>query len=105
MDLNTHNVMHKRDLSSLNAQVAEHDGSAANLKIAVFSHPNSKFDPRVIDPRHVGSRITSSFWADLSNEKCFKSGGFKLWAFGHTHYNCNFVADRDGAGPLRLVAN
>ncbi|KAJ9158500.1 Calcineurin-like phosphoesterase [Coniochaeta hoffmannii] len=103
-DVDAHNEMHKRDLSWLNAQVAELEGSAA--KIVIFSHWSPTLDARASDPRHIGSRITSAFSTDLSKEKCFKSGNVKLWAFGHTHYNCDFVADReDGADPLRLVAN
>jgi predicted phosphodiesterase len=103
-DVDAHNEMHKRDLDWLNAQVAQLEGSAA--EIAIFSHWSPTLDARAIDPRHVGSRITSAFSTDLSKEKCFKSGRVKIWAFGHTHYNCDFVADReDDAGPLRLVAN
>ncbi|KAH6853858.1 Metallo-dependent phosphatase-like protein [Chaetomium sp. MPI-CAGE-AT-0009] len=103
-DVDAHNEMHKRDLSWLNAQVTDLEGSDTN--IIIFSHWSPTLDPRATDPRHAGSRITSAFSADLSKEKCFKSGRVKLWAFGHTHYNCDFVVDRDDdAGPLRLVAN
>ncbi|GAB1312202.1 Ser/Thr protein phosphatase superfamily [Madurella fahalii] len=103
-DVDAHNEMHNRDLSWLNAQVANLEGS--DVKIIIFSHWSPTLDARAIDPRHVGSRITSAFSTDLSREKCFKSDKVKLWAFGHTHYNCDFVAEReDGAGPLRLVAN
>lgn len=104
-DVAAHNEMHKRDLSWLNAQVAELEDSDAG-DILVFSHWSPTLDARASDPRHAGSHITSAFATDLSKEKCFKSGRVKLWAFGHTHYNCDFMVDReDGAGPLRLVAN
>jgi hypothetical protein len=34
------------------------------------------------------------------------SHAVKLWAFRHTHYNCDLEGEREnGAGPLRLVAN
>lgn len=103
-DVDTHNEMHKRDVAWLNAQVAELEGS--DVKIIIFSHWSPTLDARAIDPRHVGSRITSGFSTDLSKEKCFASGNVRLWVFGHTHYNCDFEADReDGAGPLKLVAN
>jgi len=103
-DVDAHNEMHRRDLSWLNAQVADLEGSDA--KIVIFSHWSPTMDARAIDPRHVGSLATSAFSTDLSEERCFKSGRVKLWAFGHTHYNCDFVADREnGAGPLRLVTN
>lgn len=103
-DVDAHNEMHNRDLSWLNAQVANLKGS--DVKIIIFSHWSPTRDARAMDPRHAGSRITSAFSTDLSREKCFKSDKVKLWAFGHTHHNCDFVAEReDGAGPLRLVAN
>lgn len=103
-DVDAHNEMHKRDLSWLNAQVADLEGSDA--RIAIFSHWSPSLDARAIEPRHVGSSITSAFSTDLSQERCFRSGNVKLWAFGHTHYNCDFLADRgNGTGPLRIVAN
>lgn len=36
----------------------------------------------------------------------FRSGNVKVWAFGHTHYNCDFEVERGGeVGRLRIVAN
>lgn len=103
-DVDAHNEMHKRDLAWLNEQVAGLEGSDA--RIAIFSHWSPSKDARAIEPRHQGSSITSAFSTDLSKEKCFTSGNVKLWAFGHTHYNCDFVAKREhGAGPLKLLAN
>ncbi|OIW30827.1 hypothetical protein CONLIGDRAFT_630735 [Coniochaeta ligniaria NRRL 30616] len=103
-DVDAHNEMHDRDLSWLNAQVAALEGS--DVKIIIFSHWSPSLDARAVDPRHAGSRISSAFSTDLSGEKCFRSDKVKLWGFGHTHYNCDFTAEReDGAGPLRLVAN
>ncbi|KAL2144033.1 hypothetical protein VTI28DRAFT_9644 [Corynascus sepedonium] len=104
-DVDAHNEMHKRDLDWLNAQVSALEGSDVE-KIIIFSHWSPTLDARAIEPRHAGSRITSAFSTDLSKEKCFKSDRVKLWAFGHTHYNCDFVVKRDdGAGPLRLLTN
>ncbi|KAM7188805.1 Metallo-dependent phosphatase-like protein [Naviculisporaceae sp. PSN 640] len=103
-DVDAHNKMHQRDLAWLNEQVADCEGS--DTKIAIFSHWSPSKDLRAIEPRHVGSSITSAFSTDLSKEKCFTSKNVKLWAFGHTHYNCDFMVEReDGAGPLRIVAN
>ncbi|KAL2178292.1 Metallo-dependent phosphatase-like protein [Thermothelomyces heterothallicus CBS 202.75] len=104
-DVDAHNETHRRDLSWLNAQVADLERSGVD-KIIMLSHWSPTMDARAIDPKHAGSRVTSAFSTDLSREKCFRSAGVRLWAFGHTHYNCDFVAEReDGAGPLRLVSN
>ena len=103
-DVGMHNEAHKRDLAWLNAQVAELEQS--DVKIMIFSHWSPSRDVRAIEPRYAGSPITSAFSTDLSDEACFKSDKVKVWAFGHTHYNCDFSVERKGAaGPLRLLAN
>ncbi|KAH6886366.1 Metallo-dependent phosphatase-like protein [Thelonectria olida] len=99
-----HNEAHQRDLAWLNDQVAELENS--DVSVMIFTHWSPSIDSRAIDPRHLGSSITSAFSTDTSKEICFRSDKVKLWAFGHTHYNCDFVVERgDGAGPLRLLAN
>jgi len=103
-DVGTHNEAHKRDLAWLNAQVVDLEQS--DVKIMILSHWSPSLDVHAIDPRHVGSRITRAFSTDLSDEACYKSDKVKVWAFGHTHYNCDFTVLREGcAGPLRLLAN
>jgi hypothetical protein len=103
-DVGMHNEAHKRDLAWLNAQVAHLEQS--DVKIIIFSHWSPSRDVRAIDPRHAGSPISSAFSTELCGEACFKSDKVKLWAFGHTHFNCNFTVERAShAGPLRLLAN
>ena len=103
-DVGMHNEAHKRDLAWLNAQVADLEQS--DVKVMIFSHWSPSLDARTIEPKHAGSPITSAFSTDMSEEACFKSDKVKLWAFGHTHYNCDFTVERGtGAGPLRLLAN
>ncbi|OHE96961.1 calcineurin-like phosphoesterase [Colletotrichum orchidophilum] len=103
-DVEAHNEAHRRDVAWLNAQVAELERS--DVKIVIFSHWNPSRDGRSIDPRFAQSPITSGFATDLSGELCFRSKNVKIWAFGHTHYNCDFRVERGGgAEPLRLIAN
>jgi predicted phosphodiesterase len=103
-DVAAHNKAHRRDVAWLNAQVAELQ--QRNVKIVILSHWSPSKDARSIDPRHAASPITSAFSTDLSNQVCFKNAKVKVWAFGHTHYNCDFTVTREGnAGPLRLLAN
>lgn len=102
-DVDAHNAAHRRDVAWLNAQVA---GLPDDARIMVFTHWSPSRDARAAEPKHAGSPITSGFSTDLSGEACFRSERVKVWAFGHTHYNCDFSVDRgDGAGPLRLLAN
>lgn len=103
-DVGMHNLAHQRDLAWLNAQVA--DLEHGDVKIMILSHWSPSMDARAIEPRHAGSPISTAFSTDLSEEPCFKSRKVKVWAFGHTHYNCDFTVERESdAGPLRLLAN
>ena len=103
-DVGMHNEAHERDLAWLNAQVV--DLEQTDVKIMILTHWSPSLDVRAVEPRHAGSPITSAFSTELSEEACFKSDKVKVWAFGHTHYNCDFTLEReDGAGPLRLLAN
>jgi 3',5'-cyclic AMP phosphodiesterase CpdA len=103
-DVAAHNEAHKRDLAWLNEQVAALEES--DVKIAIFTHWSPTNDARATEARHIGSPISSAFVTDLSKEKCFQSSKVKLWACGHTHYNFDFLAEREGgAGPLRILAN
>ncbi|KAI2620188.1 calcineurin-like phosphoesterase [Hypomontagnella submonticulosa] len=103
-DVDSHNEAHRRDLAWLNHEVSalEH----TEVQIAILTHWSPSNDLRAVDPRHIQSPITSAFSTDLSNELCFKSPKTKVWAFGHTHFNCDFKMDRGASvQPLRLVAN
>ncbi|PNY27562.1 Uncharacterized protein TCAP_02514 [Tolypocladium capitatum] len=104
-DADAHNAAHRRDVAWLNDQVA-HLEHADDGQVIIFTHWSPSRDARATEPRHAGSPITSGFSTDLSHEACFNSERVKIWAFGHTHYNCDFSVDRGaGAGPLRLLAN
>ena len=46
--------------------------------------------------------MSSNFVTDLSQEPCWLSPTVQLWAFGHTHYSCNF---RDEDTGKLTVAN
>ncbi|KAI0378372.1 Metallo-dependent phosphatase-like protein [Hypomontagnella monticulosa] len=103
-DVDAHNEAHRRDLAWLNDEVAalEH----ADAEIIILTHWSPTRDVRAVDSRHAQSPITSAFSTDLSQEVCFKSPKTKIWAFGHTHFNCDFEMDRGAdAQPLRIVAN
>ena len=105
-DVGTHNEAHRRDLAWLNAQVAEYENSEEDVKIMIFSHWSPSLDERAIEPRHAGSKVSSAFSTDFAGEVCFRSDKVKVWAFGHTHYNCDFVVEREeGAGGLRLLTH
>ncbi|KAJ2983649.1 hypothetical protein NQ176_g539 [Zarea fungicola] len=97
----SHQEAHRSDLEWLNGEIEALSNLEPHRKVVVLSHYCPLTSEAVIDPQHKGSKISSGFMTDLSNERCWKSPAVKLWAFGHTHFNCDF---RDGNGK-RVAAN
>ncbi|ORY15330.1 Metallo-dependent phosphatase-like protein [Clohesyomyces aquaticus] len=105
-DVGMHNAAHRQDVDWLNAQVAALEQQHDDSKIIILTHWSPSTDPRSSDPKHAGSPISSAFSTDLSDQLCFRSRKVKVWAFGHTHYNCDFLVERGAdVAPLRLVTN
>jgi hypothetical protein len=101
-----HNNAHRRDLAWVNEEVATLEGNHDVTNIIVLTHWSPSLLPGVSDLRHAGSPITSGFSTDLTHESCFQSIKVKVWALGHTHYNCDIDIQRKGdSGKLRLFAN
>ncbi|PHH64170.1 hypothetical protein CDD81_4917 [Ophiocordyceps australis] len=96
-----HTDAHVRDLVWLNLKVAELEQT--DNKIIILTH----WSPRRLCVDNVEPEpATSGFCTDLSEEACFKSPSVRLWAFGHTHNNCDFVVRRGrDVPPLRVLAN
>ncbi|TVY47066.1 Uncharacterized protein LOCC1_G002982 [Lachnellula occidentalis] len=96
-----HNAAHASDLTWLNAQVRAIGTSEAERKIIILTHHSPITSEQAVDPAHAQSKISSGFASDLSGEECWGSANVKAWAFGHTHFNCDFV----GKGGMRVVTN
>ena len=89
-----HMAFHKADLEWLNDQVSHIAASEPHRKIVIFTHHSPVTqDARAVDPRHGNSPLSSGFATDLSAQECWKSPLVRLWAFGHTHFNVNYVED------------
>ncbi|GAB7357722.1 hypothetical protein MBLNU459_g0384t1 [Dothideomycetes sp. NU459] len=97
-----HSDAHAADLAWLNDQVQAIAETEPDRKIFILTHHSPTSDPRSIDPNHTSSKISSGFMTDLSAEICFKSPAVKAWAFGHTHFNCDFIDENAG---LHLLTN
>ncbi|KAF9884660.1 hypothetical protein FE257_001353 [Aspergillus nanangensis] len=97
-----HREAHAADLTWLNEQVTELAQSEPNRRIIIFSHYSPTVALQATDPRHINSPITSGFATDLVGEACWESCQVRLWAFGHTHYNCDYL---DEATGKRVMAN
>lgn len=94
-----HSRAHAEDLDWLNEQVGELEGKGR--KVVVFTHHSPTMDDRAVEARHQGTVMQAGFSSDLKGERCWMSREVKLWAFGHTHWNCDF---EDEMGK-RVVTN
>ncbi|KAE8144284.1 acyl-CoA dehydrogenase mitochondrial precursor [Aspergillus avenaceus] len=100
--IESHNAAHEADRTWLNGQVSHIAKSEPHRKVVIFSHHSPTFASDAVDPVHANSPIFSGFATDLKGEPCWENSRVCLWAFGHTHYNCDFI---DGKTGRRLVTN
>ncbi|KAK2745545.1 hypothetical protein FQN57_003670 [Myotisia sp. PD_48] len=97
-----HREAHYTDRKWLNTEVESISRLEPQRKIIILTHYCPSVDGKVIDPAHAKSKISSGFMTDLSDEQCWRSGSVKVWAFGHTHFNCDFEDSETG---IRAVTN
>jgi hypothetical protein len=105
--LDDHNADHRTDLAWLNAAVSRIENTEPQREVLVLTHHSPTTDSRANDKRFAEDRpLNSGFRTDLSREICWMSGRVKVWAFGHTHFSCQFVdegGDREGQKRGKLV--
>lgn len=97
-----HVKQHQHDVTWLDEQVASIEQSEPHRHIVVFTHHSPTTDARAKNPRYPDTRVSSGFRTDISKRRCWTSPQVRLWAFGHTHYNCAF--EDEVTGKL-VVAN
>jgi Calcineurin-like phosphoesterase len=95
-DVPAHRQAHLSDLRWLNEQVRSISRSDPHRKIVILSHHCPVFGGQASDPKHAKSLYTSGFSTDLSAEDCRTSASVKVWAFGHTHFNCDYSDAKTG---------
>jgi len=96
-----HVAAHESDLEWLNFQVSEISKSEPRRQMVIFTHYSPTLNERAVDKNYPDSSVSSGFSTDLSNDGCWGNPSVILWAFGHTHFNCNFI---DGVGK-QVAAN
>ena len=102
-DVGDHTDCHEADVEWLNRQVDDiTEETGPERKIVIMTHYSPTIDGRTKNPRYPKSTVDSGFMTDLSKQPCWKSPLVKLWAFGHTHYNVDFMDEDSGK---RVVAN
>ena len=100
----SHNAAHQTDVQWLNTQVREMAQKEPNRTIVVFTHHSPTSLEAADDPQYIkdDGHVRSAFNTDLSSQSCWTSSQVKLWAFGHTHFNCDIKDPQTGK---RIFAN
>jgi hypothetical protein len=78
---------HKADLDWLTSTL-EDIRSSSSRRVTVFTHHAPTVEGTG-DPKYIGGPTNSAFATELTGMPCWGSPVF-LWAFGHTHWNCDF---------------
>jgi nitrous oxide reductase accessory protein NosL len=93
-----HNAAHLADLAWLNAEVDAIARQEPQRSAVVLTHYSPTATPEANDPEHAQDPrgVQSAFVTDLQEEPCWMSPVVKVWAFGHTHYNFEFVDRKTG---------
>lgn len=93
-----HNAAHQVDLAWLNAEVEAIARDERHRSVIVLTHYSPTAAPEANDLEHMEDEraVQSAFVTDLQDEPCWMSPMVKIWAFGHTHHNCEFVDGRTG---------
>lgn len=98
------NEAHRGDLAWLDEQVENISRTEPRRKLVVLTHYSPTMAAEANDPEHLRDPrgVQSAFVTDLRGSSCWSSPSVKIWAFGHTHWNCDFV---DAETGKRLIAN
>lgn len=95
-----HNAAHISDHSWLQAQLTLLSTEEPKKKVFVMTHHSPTLAAEASDPKHRNSDISSGFATDLLGPGVNGWEGLDVWAFGHTHFNCDFMM-----GDVRVCAN
>ena len=103
-NVESHNAAHQSDLQWLNSQISECARNEPQRSIVVLTHHSPTASEAANDPRHVQdhTQVQSAFVTDISDQVCWRNPQVKVWAFGHTHFNCDLKDPQTGK---RVVAN
>lgn len=103
-NIDCHNAAHRADLEWLNREVELISATEPGRTIVILTHYSPTILPEANDPEHLEDPhgVLSAFVTNLENEACWTKPDVTVWAFGHTHYNCDFTDKQTGK---RVVAN
>ena len=94
-----HTKARHSDLTWLQSQLTTLSKDDVKRHVFVMTHHSPTIAAEVCDPKHGNSNISSGFASDLVPGTRGLEG-INVWAFGHTHFNCDFMM-----GSMRVCTN
>jgi hypothetical protein len=91
-------ALHTADRVWFNQEVEYIRRHEPDRTIIIFTHHAPTLQD-IADPKYVGGPTQSAFATELTADQCW-GPPVKVWAFGHTHWSCDFT--RKG---VRVVSN
>lgn len=91
-------ALHMADRAWLNQEVEHIRTREPGRTVVVFTHHAPTLQDTA-DPKYADGPTQSAFATELTADKCWGLP-VKVWAFGHTHWSCDFV--REG---VRVASN
>ncbi|KAL0487746.1 hypothetical protein AKO1_000134 [Acrasis kona] len=88
------NAWHEEDVFWLKQEIER--AKSRDEDVCVLTH-HSPLVTGTSKPEHIGTPCNTAFTTDL---KYMMGGNLKLWAFGHTHHNCDVLCK-----GTRVVSN
>jgi len=99
MDPEMYDNLHKGDHDWLQAEIARIRTEAPDQAVVVLTH-HAPTREGTSDPKFAGGPTESAFVSEHSQNSLLWGPPIKVWAFGHTHWCCDF--ERNG---VRLLSN
>ena len=92
---------HKRDVHWLADSLAKLAREEPDRRVLIMTHHAPTMEG-TRDPNFSGSEDLnkSAFATELVGGQCWDAERVKVWMFGHTHWNCDFVKEN-----IRVVSN
>ncbi|KAG8855359.1 hypothetical protein FRB91_002334 [Serendipita sp. 411] len=80
---------HAADVAWLRESINRIRQSEPSRRVIVFTHHAPTVDG-VSDPKYIGGLTSSAFVTEFSDDEIIWSKPVIAWAFGHTHWSCDF---------------
>lgn len=94
-----YNSLHESDRTWLEGEICRLAEDAPHSKIVILTH-HAPTRELASDPKFAGGPTETAFATELSEDAALWRPPVGVWAFGHTHWSCDFV--RNG---IRVLSN